>query len=50
VQELSRLRDGLVESLRDEIMITPRVELVEPGSLARSEGKAVRVEDLRGNR
>ncbi len=49
VQELSRVRERLVEGLRDEILVTPRVELVEPGSLPRSEGKAVRVEDLRGN-
>ncbi len=48
VQELSRLRERLVDGLRDEILITPRVELVEPGSLPRSEGKAVRVDDLRG--
>ncbi len=47
VQELSRLRETLVDGLRDEILITPRVELVEPGFLPRSEGKAVRVEDLR---
>ncbi len=47
VQELSHLRERLVDGLRDEILITPRVELVEPGSLPRSEGKAVRVDDLR---
>ncbi|MCB2227248.1 MAG: phenylacetate--CoA ligase [Desulfarculaceae bacterium] len=33
--------------LRDEILVTPRVEPVDPGSLPKAEGKAQRVQDLR---
>jgi phenylacetate-CoA ligase len=33
--------------LRDEILITARIDLVEPNSLPKSEGKAQRVLDLR---
>jgi phenylacetate-CoA ligase len=36
-----------VEELRSDILITPRVDLVEPDSLPKSEGKAVRVVDNR---
>jgi len=35
--------------LRDEILVTPKVELVERGSLPKSEGKATRVIDRREN-
>ena len=48
LEGLEDLRQKLTNSLRDEILITPRVELVEPGRLAPSEGKAVRVVDNRG--
>jgi phenylacetate-CoA ligase len=47
VQQLERLRRQIVEELKSDILITPKVELVEPGSLPRSEGKAVRVMDNR---
>ncbi len=46
-QELEILRKRLTDSLRSEILITPKVELVEPDSLPKSEGKAVRVIDNR---
>jgi len=53
VRELERLRRRIVEELRQEILITPLVELVEPGSLPAGEGKAVRVggtrEHVRGD-
>ena len=45
---LHRLRDSIARRLRDEILITPRVDLVQKDSLPRSEGKAQRVEDRRG--
>ncbi len=45
---LERLRQKIVNDLRGELLVTPRVELVEAGSLPVSEGKAVRVEDRRG--
>ncbi|UCG11729.1 MAG: phenylacetate--CoA ligase [Deltaproteobacteria bacterium] len=44
---LKRLQDKITQELRNEILITPKVELVQPNSLPRSEGKAVRVEDRR---
>lgn len=45
---LKHLQDRITALLRDEILITPKVELVEAKSLPRSEGKAQRVQDLRG--
>lgn len=47
VRELNRLRKRIVEELRQEILVTPLVELVEPGTLPAGEGKAVRVVDRR---
>ena len=45
---LEELRRRIVAELRGEFLITPRVELLEPDSLPVSEGKAVRVDDRRG--
>lgn len=45
---LHRLRDSIARRLRDEILITPRVDLVQKDSLPWGEGKAQRVEDRRG--
>jgi len=47
VRELRALQQRIREELRSEILVTPQVELVEPGSLPQSEGKAVRVRDER---
>ena len=47
VRELNRLRKRIMEELRQEILVTPLVELVEPGTLPAGEGKAVRVVDRR---
>ena len=47
MQHLQGLRKRIIEELRSEILVTPEVELVEPDSLPRSEGKAVRVIDNR---
>jgi phenylacetate-CoA ligase len=44
---LNGLRKRIESLLRDEILITPRVDLVENDSLPKSEGKAVRVQDTR---
>lgn len=44
---LKQLQQSIAKSLREEILITPRVELVEHNSLPKSQGKAVRVIDLR---
>ncbi len=45
--KLERLRERIKAELRAEILVTPDVILVEPGSLPTSEGKAVRVIDQR---
>jgi phenylacetate-CoA ligase len=47
LHQLESLRQRIVEELRSDILITPRVDLVEPDSLPKSEGKAVRVVDNR---
>ena len=44
---LERLAKKIIRQLKDELLITPRVKLVSKGSLPVSEGKAVRVKDLR---
>ncbi|MEA1935671.1 MAG: phenylacetate--CoA ligase [Thermodesulfobacteriota bacterium] len=49
LKQLENLRHKIVEELKSDILITPRVELVEPGSLPKSEGKAERVIDNRNN-
>jgi len=47
LKQLEDLRHRIGEELKSDILITPKVELVEPGSLPKSEGKAVRVVDNR---
>jgi phenylacetate-CoA ligase len=47
MRHLQRLQKRLTEALRNELLVTPKVELVEPNTLPRSEGKAVRVVDRR---
>jgi phenylacetate-CoA ligase len=42
-----QLRKHIAEALRDEILVTPKVNLVQPGTIKRAEGKAVRVIDKR---
>ena len=44
---LDQLRRGIAHRVRDEVLVTPAVKLVEPGALPKPEGKAVRVKDLR---
>ena len=48
--ELQKMTKDIQRSLKDEILLTPRVKLVKKGSLPVSEGKAVRVKDLREGR
>jgi len=45
--ELENLRKSITRSIKDEILVTPKVKLVQKGTIPRSEGKAVRVKDLR---
>jgi phenylacetate-CoA ligase len=47
MRALNALQKRIQTSLRNEILITPKVELVEANSLPKSEGKAKRVQDLR---
>ena len=44
---LQNLEKEITHRLRDEILVTPKVRLVPKGTLPVSEGKAVRVKDLR---
>jgi phenylacetate-CoA ligase len=44
---LDRLERHITRLVRDEILVRPRIKLVEPGSIPKSEGKAVRVFDRR---
>ena len=45
--KLQALEKEIVRRLKDEILVTPKVRLVPKGSLPKSEGKAVRVKDIR---
>jgi phenylacetate-CoA ligase len=48
MRALTGLQKRITSRLRDEILVTPRVELVEAKSLPQGEGKAKRVIDKRG--
>ena len=47
IKGLNKLSDTITTELKSELLFTPKVKLVEPGSLPQSEGKAVRVIDKR---
>ncbi|MDD5255078.1 MAG: phenylacetate--CoA ligase, partial [Candidatus Omnitrophica bacterium] len=47
LRELDALRERMQEDLRASIIISPAIELHEPGSLPVFEGKAKRVVDTR---
>lgn len=47
LKTLQKLKKEMVEKLRALIVVTPRIEFMEPGSLPPSEGKAKRVIDKR---
>ena len=44
---LDRLQKRLAHLIRDEVLVRPLIRLVEPGSIPKAEGKAVRVFDRR---
>ena len=44
---LDKLQRHITRLIRDEVLVRPLVKLVEPGSIPKSEGKAVRVLDQR---
>ncbi|MFV0397224.1 MAG: phenylacetate--CoA ligase family protein, partial [Bacteroidales bacterium] len=45
--KLQNLTKEITRKLKDEILVTPYLKLVDKGTLPQSEGKAVRVKDLR---
>jgi len=47
LRQLENLRRQITEALKSDLLVTPKVELVEPDTLPKSEGKAVRVIDKR---
>jgi len=47
MRHLQRIQKKISHELRGELLLTPLVELVEPNSLPRSDGKAVRLIDER---
>ncbi|MCK8600619.1 phenylacetate--CoA ligase [Syntrophobacteraceae bacterium DRH4] len=47
MRHLQRIQKKITHDLRSELLLTPQVELVEPHSLPKSEGKAVRLVDQR---
>lgn len=48
--QLQGLTREITRQLKDEILLTPKIKLVDKGMLPQSEGKAVRVKDLRKNK
>ena len=48
MRQLKGLQQKIAKQLNEEILVTPRVDLVERNSLPRSQGKAERVVDKRG--
>jgi phenylacetate-CoA ligase len=48
--EMQKMAKNITRALKEEILLTPVVKLVKKGSLPVSEGKAVRVKDLRPSR
>ena len=48
--EIQKMTKDITRALKEEILLTPQVKLVKKGSLPVSEGKAVRVKDLRPSR
>jgi phenylacetate-CoA ligase len=47
MRQLQRLQKTISHDLKNELLVTPKVELVEPMGLPRPEGKAVRLLDTR---
>jgi phenylacetate-CoA ligase len=46
-EQMDRLRHHVIDRLRQKLLITPAVRLLEPGRIERSFGKSKRVEDKR---
>ena len=50
MRALQGLQQRIARRLKDEILVTPKVDLVQSNSLPVPEGKAVRFKDLRGEK
>jgi phenylacetate-CoA ligase len=50
VRDMMQLQKAVIAELEDTLGISVGVELVEPGTIPRSEGKAVRIKDERGDK
>ena len=48
--ELEQIRKEITRRLKDEILLTPKLQFVNKGTLPQTDGKAVRVRDLRDNK
>ena len=48
LRKLKKLESNITKCIQEEIVVRPKVEFLEPGSLPRTEGKAIRVVDKRG--
>jgi phenylacetate-CoA ligase len=47
MRQLNRIQKKIAHDLKNELLVTPQIELVQPNSLPRTEGKAVRLLDNR---
>jgi len=47
LENLKKLQEKITTRLKSELLVTPKVELVEPGALPRTTGKSKRVIDKR---
>ena len=50
MRHLHKIQQKIANAIKAEILVTPQVELVESNSIPLSEGKAVRVKDLRNQK
>ncbi len=48
--QLQGLTREITRQLKDEILVTPKIKLVDKGTMPQSTGKAIRVKDLRKNK
>lgn len=49
ITELEKLTKLITNRIRDEVLVTPTVKLKEPGSIPKTDGKAVRIIDRRNH-
>jgi phenylacetate-CoA ligase len=49
LQKLKKLEACIVKAISDEVVVKPKIEFLESGTIPRTEGKAIRVVDKRGD-